>query len=363
MTLLSNGPCIHRRFPGSLRRSLSGQLRRPLPLLTAVAPPPWCRGRRSRLRRPPPLPLPSRVGSGKGVRVRHPFRLLPVANEVVPGRSPPDWVSPPLQVGGLPVSALESRQVRAMSTTRRFGLRQQAGQCSVLLPLLVLQSPSEEDIESQRPPRCEVSTRAVHCSGRSPQPSGSGYRDQVVSPPAGGENASSRLGLPVAPPFHDEPQHEASPVLLLRPGSPGGLRGCVSPSLEQPERLRISSLSSGRKGGGSSQRDPKSLHDTGHPSLASEVVVRRPSPSADPTTSRTALVGPAVAAAPLQLLPPRRLRTEPSRLATLQRILRKSGFSRGSAIEMSAASGHPLPACTRHSGCSFVVGVVEGVLL
>ena len=56
------------------------------------------RGHRRRLRRP--LPLPSRVGSGKGARVRHPFRLPPAANVVVPGRSPPDRVSRPLRGGG-----------------------------------------------------------------------------------------------------------------------------------------------------------------------------------------------------------------------------------------------------------------------
>ena len=62
-------------------------------------------------------------------------------------------------------------------------------------------------------------------------------------------------------------------------------------------------------------------------------MVRGPSISADSTTSRAALVGPAVVAAPLRPLPPRRSRTKPSRVATLQR-LRKSGFSRGSAPEM-----------------------------
>ena len=64
-------------------------------------------------------------------------------------------------------------------------------------------------------------------------------------------------------------------------------------------------------------------------------VVRRPSTSTDPTTSGAALMGPVVAAAPLQQVPQRRPRAEPSRLATLQRLLRESGFSRGSAVEMS----------------------------
>ena len=64
-------------------------------------------------------------------------------------------------------------------------------------------------------------------------------------------------------------------------------------------------------------------------------MVRRPVTSTDPTTSGAAVVGPVVAAAPLQQVPPRRPRAELSRVATLQRILQKLGFSRGSAIEMS----------------------------
>ena len=58
-------------------------------------------------------------------------------------------------------------------------------------------------------------------------------------------------------------------------------------------------FSSGRMGGGSSQRDPQSLHDSGRPPLAREGVVRRPSPSTDPTTSDASVVGPVVVAAPI----------------------------------------------------------------
>ena len=64
-------------------------------------------------------------------------------------------------------------------------MRQQAGRDGLPFLLLVGQPASEVDGESRRPTRCAVSTRALQCSGRSPQPSGSGYRNQVVSPPAG----------------------------------------------------------------------------------------------------------------------------------------------------------------------------------
>ena len=149
----------------------------------------------------------------------------------------------------------------------------------------------------------------------------------MVSPSSGGEGPSSSLGLAVDQFVPDESQREAFSVLFPCPGSPGGLRGCVSPSLGQPGPVRVSTLSSGRKGGGLSQRDPQSFHDSGRPPLAREGVVRRPSPSTDPTTSGASVVGPVVAAAPLQQVPQRRPYAEPSRVATLQHLLRKSGFS------------------------------------
>ena len=216
------------------------------------------------------------------------------------------------------------------------GLHQQTGWDCLLSLLLVGQQASEVGGEPRYPPRCKVSFRAVQCSGRSSQPSGSGYRDRVVSPPSGGERPASLLGLAVDRPVHDELQHEAPPVLFPCPGTPGSLRGCVPSSLGQPEPVRVSTLSSGRKGGGSSQRDPESLHDSGRPPLTRKGLVRRPSPFTDPTTSGASVVEPVVAAAPLQKVPQRCPRTEPSRLATLQRLLRKSGFSRGSAVEMSS---------------------------
>ena len=108
----------------------------------------------------------------------------------------------------------------------------------------------------------------------------------------------------------------------------------VSSSLGQPGPVRVSTLSSGRKGGGSSQRDTQSLHDSGCPPLAGEGVVRRPSSSTDSTTSGTSVVVPIVAANPLQQVPQQHPRAEPSLVATRQCLIWKSGFSRGCAVEM-----------------------------
>ena len=143
---------------------------------------------------------------------------------------------------------------------------------------------------------------------------------RVVSLLSGGERPASSLGLTVDRLVRNELQREASPVLFPYPGSPGSLRGRVPSSLGQPGPLRVSTLSFGREGGDSNLRDPQSLHDSGHPLLAREGVVRRP-PTADPTTSGASVVEPVVVTAPLQQIPQRRPCSEPSRVVTLQHLL------------------------------------------
>ena len=63
--------------------------------------------------------------------------------------------------------------------------------------------------------------------------------------------------------------------------------------------------------------------------------VRRLAASADPTTPGAALVGQAASAAPLQPVPSRRPRVEPSCVETLKRHYRKSGFSGRAARVLS----------------------------
>ena len=168
-----------------------------------------------------------------------------------------------------------------------------------------------------------MSSRSVQCPGRSPQPSRASCRDRVVSSPAGGEITASRVGQPVDRPFCDEPQLETAPLLLAGPESTGRLRGRVSSSLGRPGRVRVPSLSSGKSGGRPCPRVISSRYDSGRTPLAREGVARRPSSSADPTTSRSPLVEQSASAASLQPLPPKRPRVE-----TLKRHFRKSGFSR-----------------------------------
>ena len=188
----------------------------------------------------------------------------------------------------------------------------------------------------------------------------------MVSPPADGKRSASALGLTVDRFVRNESQRDASPILFPRPGSPGNLRGCVLSSLGQPRPVCVSTLSSGRKGGGLVAR-------------VREI----------PNLSMT-LVAPLWPEkewfADLLLL----LTQPPSALPWWDRLLRQPHFNRfhhgvhvlnlhawrlssissesrafreDLLLRCPAASGLPLLGCTRPSGCSSVVGVVEGALL
>ena len=215
------------------------------------------------------------------------------------------------------------------------GVRQQTGGHGFQVPVFVDQPPSEMDGEFRRPSRCEVSTRRVQRPGRCSQPSRASCGDRVVSPPSGGEGTSSCVGQSVNRPVCDLPQREAAPVLLACPGSPGCPRGCVSPSLGRPGSVRVPSLCSGRSGDRPRPAVIVCRDDSGRASLAREGVVRRLAAASDPTTPGSALLAQAASATPLQSVPSRRPRAEPSRVATLKRHYRKLGFSGRAARVLS----------------------------
>ena len=285
-----------------------------------------------------PLPVFGRVPVGVG---SSPPRSVSVGDMVEPGElaahqsarveSP---VSSPAIVPGRSCRPLGDSDVRQLDGSR---LCQQAGGHGLRLPLLVDRATSPMDRVPQCPSGSEVPTRTIQCPSRSPQPPESSTGRRVVSPPKGGEETNSHLRVPVAGLVRDTSQCKAAPVLFSNPGPPGRLRGCLPSPLERPRHVRVPSLSPGRESRGPGQRDPKSLNDSGHPSLAGENLVRRPSPPPDPTTSGTPTVGLTAAPASLQSVPWRRPCPEPSRVATLKRLLRKSGFSRGAALEMSGS--------------------------
>ena len=215
------------------------------------------------------------------------------------------------------------------------GVRQQTGGHGFQVPVFVDQPPSEMDGEFRRPSRCEVSARRVQRAGRCSQPSRASCGDRVVSPPSGGEGTSSCVGQSVNRPVCDLPQREAAPVLLACPGSPGRLRGCVSPSLGRPGSVRVPSLCSGRSGDRPRPAVVTCRDDSGRASLAREGVVRRLAASTDSTTPGSALLGQAASATPLQSVPSRRPRAEASCVEPLKRHYRKSGFSGRTARVLS----------------------------
>ena len=215
------------------------------------------------------------------------------------------------------------------------GVRQQTGGHGFPGPVFVDQPPSEMDGEFRRPSRCEVSARREQRPVRRSQPSWASCGDRVVSPPSGGESTSSCVGQSVNRPVCDLPQREAAPVLLASPGSPGRLRGCVSPSLGRPGSVRVPSLCSGRSGDRPRPAVVACRDDSGCASLAREGVVRRLAASTDSTTPGSSLLGQAASATPLQSVPSRRPRAEASRVETLKRHYRKSGFSGRAARVLS----------------------------
>ena len=105
--------------------------------------------------------------------------------------------------------------------------------------------------------------------------------------------------------------------------------------LGRPGSLCVPSLCSGRSGDRSRPTVIAGRDDSGRTSLAREGVVRRLAASTDPTTPGSSLLGQAASAAPLQPVPSRRPRAEPSRVATLKRHYRKSGFSGRAARVLS----------------------------
>ena len=111
------------------------------------------------------------------------------------------------------------------------------------------------------------------------------------------------------------------------------------------------------------QRDPKSLHDADRPPLAGEVVVCRPPPPTDPTSSGAASVGPPPTPTPLPSVPRRRPHPEPSLVEIVKRLLRKSGLRDELRASCPDVSESPLHACTSRNGSLSVVGVMEGALL
>ena len=332
-------------------------------VLDGKGPPP--RGDALRGTLPSPLPqnsayirtLHGRVGSP-------PPRSISVGTMVRPGDlTPHQYPGDESPVPGNSDLPGHNRQPVSDSNVRQLhgsSLRQQAGGDSFRLPLRVDRATSPLDGSPQRTPGSEIPPGTIERPCGSPQLLQPSTSCGVVPVPTGSEEDHPHLVVADNRPISNTPQCKASPVLLPDSRPSSHLRRRLPPPVEQSRRVRVSTLPSGREGGGQSQRDPKSLHDSNRPPLAGEVLARRPPSLADPTSSDTTSVGPPPTPTRLPSVPRRRPRPEPSRVETVKRLLRKSGLSRRASRQLSES---PLHACTRRNGSPSVVGVVEGALL
>ena len=264
--------------------------------------------------------VPSRLGSSPPQPVS--VGSMVTSGELITHQSPGDEgpvPSPPFIQG-------PSHRPPGDSNVRQFNgsrLCQQAGGHSLRLPLLVDRATSLMDGIQQSPTGSEVPAGTIQRPGGPAQPPQPSPGCRRVASPSGSEGPTAHVGFPHSRPVRNATQCQAASVLLPDPGSPGCLQGRLPSSLGQSRHVRVPSLPSGRESRGSGQRDPKSPDDSGRSSLAREGVVRGSTHPPDPTTSGTTTVGSAATPTPLPPVPRRRL-------------LRKSGFSRGAALEVSS---------------------------
>ena len=214
-------------------------------------------------------------------------------------------------------------------------VRQQARRNAFSFHVQADKSPSQVDRGHRCPFGSEIPARTEQRPSGSLKPSGSGHYNGVDSPPSGGEGTPELVGLAVDRPVSVEIQRSATGLLLPSPGRPGGSRGCVSASLGQPGRVRVSTLCSAQEGSVTSTAVSKLFDDSGSSSLGRQGLVRVSTAPADASTSHSASVGRRRSPAPQRSTPPRRPRVETSCVATVKQLLRKSGFSRGAASDMS----------------------------
>ena len=185
------------------------------------------------------------------------------------------------------------------------------------------------------PAGSEVPARLSQCLSGPTQPPQPSPGCGMVAPSSGSDGSTVQVGFPHPGPVRNTPQCQAAAVLLSDSGPSGSPRGCLPSPLEQPRHVCVPPLPPGREGSGSGQRDPRSLDDPSRAPLAREGVVCGPTPSPNPTSTSTAAVGSTATPTPLPQVPRRRPRPESSRVASLKRLLRKSGFSREAVREMS----------------------------
>ena len=262
--------------------------------------------------------------------------------------------SPVPSTTGFPV---HNRRPAADSKVRQLhgnGLDQHTKGDNVRLPLRVDGASSPMDGNPHRAPGYKIPPGTIECPSGPPQPPepNAGYR--VVSPPGGSIDFHPYMGVADDRPVRDTPQCGTTPVLAPHPRSTSRLRERCQRHLVHPTRVGVPALPSRWESSGRSQRDPKSLHDTGLPPRVKEGVVLPPPPPADPTTPGTSSAGSPPAATPLQSAPRRRPCPEPSRVETIKRLLQKSGLASRAPCQLSSCIREPTTRLYQSRGLSFL---------
>ena len=229
--------------------------------------------------------------------------------------------------------------------------------------MLVGQPPSKIDGEFRHPSRCEVSTRTSQCPGRCPQSSRQVVGTEWSLHPQVARSLLRVWGNPSIDLFATCLNAKLPLYCSLVLNPQAVFEDAFRHPWDDLDLYAFPSLSSGRSGDRLCPRVVAGCDDSGRTPLAREGVVRRPSSSTDPTTSRPALVGQPAPAAPLQPLPPRRpaLNLHAWRLSS---VISESRAFREELLESCQGASDPLPPdYTSRDGRSSVVGVVEGALL
>ena len=171
-----------------------------------------------------PPPVFGRIPVGVGSPPPRPVSVgdMDETGELAP-HQPPGNEGP---VSGPAIIPELSRRPSGDSDVRQLDggcLCQQTGRYGLRLPLRTDRATSPMDGIQQRPAGSEIPAGTVQRPSGSPQPQESSTGCRMVSPPTGGEETDSHLGVLVAELVRDTPQREAAPVLLSSSGSPGRL--------------------------------------------------------------------------------------------------------------------------------------------
>ena len=213
-------------------------------------------------------------------------------------------------------------------------VRQQARRNAFSFHVRADQSPSQMDRGHRCPFGSEIPARTEQRPSGSLKPSGSGHCNGVDSPRQVAKALLSSWGSPSIDLFASRLNAQLPVYCSLVPDDQAALEDAFRHPWDNLDVYAVPPFALLRKVL-SRVKQSRSCSMTGCSSLGRQGLVRGSTAPADASTSRSASVGRRRSPAPQRSTPPRRPRVETSRVATVKQLLRKSGFSRGAASDMS----------------------------